>query len=83
MEQPYDVGDYIAKDEIIVRLTDSEQRARVEATKGSLGEAQARFTEAGVAFERTWEVFERELILSPILFGGALAHPSCCVMWQM
>ena len=83
MEQPYDVGDYIAKDEIIVRLTDSEQRARVEATKDSLGEAQARFTEAGVAFERKWEVFERELILSPILFGGALAHPSCCVMWQM
>ncbi len=62
LELPYDVGDYIAKDEVIVRLTDNEQRSRVEAAKGSLGEAQARLTEASVAFERTRDVFERKLI---------------------
>ncbi|MEQ8992302.1 MAG: hypothetical protein RLO46_10800, partial [Pseudomonadales bacterium] len=42
VELPFDVGDYVPKDALIARLTDSEQRARMEAARGTLAEARAR-----------------------------------------
>jgi RND family efflux transporter MFP subunit len=59
---PFDVGDFVAKGELIVRLTDTEQRARVEAARGALAEARARLAEAQVAYDRTRDIFERQLV---------------------
>jgi multidrug efflux pump subunit AcrA (membrane-fusion protein) len=36
-ELPFDVGDFVPKGELIVRLTDTEQRSRVEAARGAAG----------------------------------------------
>lgn len=62
LELPFDVGDYVPKDEVIVRLTDTEQRARVASAEGAVAEARARQTEARLEFERVRDVFERRLI---------------------
>lgn len=62
VELPFDVGDFVAKGEVIARLTDTEQRARVEAARGALAEARARLTEARLAYERTRDVYERKLV---------------------
>jgi RND family efflux transporter MFP subunit len=61
-ELPFDVGDFVPKGELIVRLTDTEQRSRVEAARGALAEARARLTEAQVAYDRTRDIFERQLV---------------------
>lgn len=61
-ELPFDVGDFVPKGELIVRLTDTEQRSRVEAARGALAEARARLAEAQVAFDRTRDIFERQLV---------------------
>jgi RND family efflux transporter MFP subunit len=62
LELPFDVGDFVPKGELIVRLTDTEQRARVEAARGALAEARARLAEAQLAFDRTRDIFERKLV---------------------
>lgn len=62
LELPYDVGDYVPKDAVIVRLTDTEQRARVASAEGALAEARARLTEAQLEFERVEDVYQRQLI---------------------
>lgn len=62
IELSFDVGDYVPKDAVIARLTDSEQRARVEATRGNLAEARARVTEARLNHERVRDLQQRQLI---------------------
>ncbi|MFW6093147.1 MAG: efflux RND transporter periplasmic adaptor subunit [Pseudomonadota bacterium] len=59
---PFDVGDYVPEDEVVVRLTDTEQRARVASAEGALAQARARLTEAQLEFERVQDLFEQELI---------------------
>jgi RND family efflux transporter MFP subunit len=61
-ELPFDVGDFVPKGELIVRLTDTEQRSRVEAARGALAEARARLAEAQAAYDRTRDIFERQLV---------------------
>ncbi len=61
-ELPFDVGDYVPKGEVIVKLTDTEQRARVAAAESALAEARARLTEARQAFARVQDVYQRKLI---------------------
>lgn len=62
VELPFDVGDYVPKDAVIARLTDSEQRARVEAARGTLAEARARLTEARLNYDRIRDLQERQLV---------------------
>jgi RND family efflux transporter MFP subunit len=62
VELPFDVGDYVPKGDVIARITDTEQRARVAAAEGALAEARARSTEARLNFERTEDVYQRKLI---------------------
>jgi len=62
LELPFDVGDYVPKEALIVRLTDTEQQARAQAAEGTLAEARARLTEARLNHERTTDLFERKLI---------------------
>lgn len=58
----YDVDDFVTKDEIIVRLRDNDQRARLEQAEASLDEAQARFKEAQAEFQRIKDIFDKDLV---------------------
>lgn len=44
LEIPVDVGDYVAKGNLIIRFTDTEQKARAASAKAQFTEAQAQFT---------------------------------------
>lgn len=61
VELPFDVDDYVEQGEVIVRLRDSEQQARLERSRANLEEAQARLGQARAEFERIREVFEQDL----------------------
>jgi RND family efflux transporter MFP subunit len=62
VELPFDVGDYVAKGEVIVRFTDTEQRARLVGAEASLAEAKARVAEAEQQYERIRNMYERKLV---------------------
>ncbi|MDH3712900.1 MAG: efflux RND transporter periplasmic adaptor subunit [Gammaproteobacteria bacterium] len=62
VELPFDVGDYVEQNQIIARLTSSEQSARVAAAEGSLAEAEARLAEAQLAYQRTRDVYDKKLV---------------------
>lgn len=62
VELPFDVDDYVEEGEVIVRLRDSEQQARMEQARASLEEARARRAQAEAEFERIRELFERDLV---------------------
>lgn len=62
VDLPFDVGDYVAKDAVIVRITTVEQRARTSAAQAALAEARARLAEAELAHGRIRDVYQRNLI---------------------
>ncbi|MBX3703800.1 MAG: efflux RND transporter periplasmic adaptor subunit [Steroidobacteraceae bacterium] len=62
VELPFDVGDYVEKDAVIVRFTTTEQRARSGAAEASLAEANARLAEAQLAHDRMRDVYEKRLV---------------------
>lgn len=62
VELPFDVGDYVEKGQVIVRLRDTEQRARLGNAQAVLAEAQARLAEAQLTYDRIKDVYERKLI---------------------
>lgn len=62
VELPYDVGDHVEKDAVIVRFTTTEQRARTGAAEAALSEAKARLAEARLAFDRARDLHERRLV---------------------
>lgn len=62
MELPFDVGDYVEKNAIIVRFTGTEQRARTGSAEAAVTGANARLAEAQLAFDRTKEVFEKGVV---------------------
>jgi RND family efflux transporter MFP subunit len=55
VEVNFDVDDYVAKGDVIVRFRDKEQRAALAA-------AEARFDEANAAFARIQDLFRRDLV---------------------
>jgi RND family efflux transporter MFP subunit len=44
VEIPVDVGDYVAKGDLIIRFTDTEQKARAASARAQFTEAQAQYT---------------------------------------
>ncbi|WP_038034299.1 MULTISPECIES: efflux RND transporter periplasmic adaptor subunit [unclassified Thioalkalivibrio] len=57
-----DVDDFVETDELLVRVSDTEQQARVSQAEGDLAEARARFNEARSEFERIRDVFDRGVV---------------------
>ncbi len=57
----FDVDDYVAKGQLIVRLKDTEHRARVAQAEASAEAAQARLLEARRDFERVKGIFGKDL----------------------
>lgn len=58
----YDVDDYVAKDSILVRFKDTQQRAAVRQGQAVLDEARARLREAKARFDRIEQLFEKKLV---------------------
>jgi RND family efflux transporter MFP subunit len=55
---PFDVNDFVDAGEIIMRFTDTEQRAGLTRAQASLEEGQARYAEAAQEFERVSNMFD-------------------------
>ena len=58
----YDVNDFVPKGAVIVRFTDTEQRAALSIANAALEEAKARLDEAGKEFQRITTMFENETV---------------------
>jgi RND family efflux transporter MFP subunit len=58
----YDVNDFVPKGAVIVRFTDTEQRAALRMSRAALEEAKARLDEAGQEFQRIKTMFENETV---------------------
>ncbi len=58
----FDVDDYVNKDDVLIRMQDKEQRARVDSARASLGEAEARLAKAKQDYERNQDIYEKKLI---------------------
>ena len=67
LELPFDYGDFVEQGSVIARLTQSEQRAGLDAAKASLNEAQTAFDEATRQLDRLTALFERKLVaIAPV-----------------
>ena len=61
-ELPFDVNDYVGAGDVIMRFTDTEQKAALARAEAALQEAQARLAEANQAFERFSAMIENNSI---------------------
>ncbi|WP_428634106.1 efflux RND transporter periplasmic adaptor subunit [Sedimenticola sp.] len=57
-----DVDDFVEQGAVIIRLKDTEQRARLEQAEAELKAANAVMQEASREYERTREIFQRKLV---------------------
>ncbi|HED15583.1 MAG TPA: efflux RND transporter periplasmic adaptor subunit [Gammaproteobacteria bacterium] len=58
----FDVDDYVNKDDVLVRMQDKEQRARVDSARAGLTEAEARLAQAEQDYTRTRDVYKKKLV---------------------
>ena len=56
----FDVDDHVPRDAVIVRLRDTEQRARLDRAEGGLKEAQARHAQARNDYQREQKLFAQD-----------------------
>lgn len=62
IELNYDVDDYVPKGTVLLRLTDTQQRADLKQATATLEEAEARHREAKARFDRVQGLFGKKLI---------------------
>lgn len=60
-ELPFDIGDFVAAGELIVSITDTEQKARVESAQALVAEAQARKKQSAAQFRRVQDIYRQGL----------------------
>jgi RND family efflux transporter MFP subunit len=58
----YDVNDFVPAGAVIIRFTNTEQRAALDSANATLVEAQARLDEAGKEFVRISSMYENETV---------------------
>jgi RND family efflux transporter MFP subunit len=58
----YDVDDFVEAGAVIIRFTDTEQKAALRQAEGALHEAQARFEEANNELERVTNMYQNETV---------------------
>lgn len=61
-ELPFDVGDYVPKDAVIVRLRGKEPQARQQQALAAVQEARAAFEEAQLYYRRAKALFEQQML---------------------
>lgn len=67
VELPYDVNDLVPQGAVIVRFSDSEQRARLQQAQASVAEALSRQQEAEKELNRTRELRQQGLVAKAAL----------------
>lgn len=72
-ELPFDVNDFVESGAVIMRFTDTEQRAALNRAEAALGEAQARLEQAEQEYARVSSMFENETV-SQARFDQAKAN---------
>ena len=72
-ELPFDVNDFVDAGKVIMRFTDTEQRAALTRAEANLEEGQARYAEAEQEFERVSNMFENGTV-SKARFDQAKAN---------
>lgn len=73
IEIHFDIDDYVPKGEVIVRLHDTEQQARLTRAKSGLAEVQARFDKAADD-QRRKQTLYREQAVSKAALDAAVAE---------
>ena len=61
-ELPFDVNDYVAAGEVVVRFTDVEQQSLSRRAQAQLEAAEAAFREAEADYQRIAGIYERKLV---------------------
>ncbi|MDH3620095.1 MAG: efflux RND transporter periplasmic adaptor subunit [Gammaproteobacteria bacterium] len=61
-ELPFDVNDYVDAGDVVMRFTDTEQKAALARANAALEEARARLAEASQEFERFSQMIENNSI---------------------
>jgi RND family efflux transporter MFP subunit len=72
-ELPFDVNDFVDAGEVIMRFTDTEQRAALTRSQASLEDGQARYAQADQDFARVSSMFENGTV-SQARFDQAKAN---------
>jgi len=72
-ELPFDVNDFVDAGAVIMRFTDTEQRAALNRAEAALVEAQARLEQAEQEYARVSSMFENETV-SQARFDEAKAN---------
>lgn len=74
IEVGFDVDDYVQKDSVLLRLSDREQKSRLESAKSSLKEAQANAEQAQKEYDRIKKIYAQKLVAKSALDKAAAAH---------
>lgn len=72
----FDVDDVVPAGAVLVRFSDTEPRARVDAAQGELAEARARLAQAEQEFARVSEIYDRKLVAKSALDAATAARDS-------
>lgn len=67
IELPYDVNDLVPQGAVVVRFTDTEQKARLAQAEAALSEAQVRFTEQDKELKRVQQIHQQGLVAKAAL----------------
>lgn len=70
-EIAFDVGDFVQQGQVILRLSATEQQARLSSAQAAVNEARARYAEAELNYKRTKEIFDRALVARSALDTAA------------
>jgi len=72
-ELPFDVNDFVDAGAVVMRFTDTEQRAALARAEAALQESQARLAQADQEFARVESVYEKGTV-SKSLYDSARAN---------
>ncbi|MCT6698026.1 efflux RND transporter periplasmic adaptor subunit [Rheinheimera sp. 4Y26] len=67
IELPYDVNDLVPQGAVVVRFTDTEQKARLQKAQGAMTEAQSRFDEQQKELVRVQDIHSKGLVAKAAL----------------
>jgi len=61
-EVNFDIDDYVEKGSVLVRIRDKEYKARLNSAKAALKEAQAKYKDATLEFERVAGLYKDKIV---------------------
>jgi RND family efflux transporter MFP subunit len=67
IELPFDVNDLVPQGAVVVRFTDTEQKARLDKAQGAMTEAQSRFDEQQKELVRVQDIHNKGLVAKAAL----------------